>query len=859
MRGHGSLQQLLGKRIIGKKQKPDEQPGKRQNQSKVAPAAAAGQQTKLFNFWGGSGTQAVPNAKEPDPERSNPSSLFNEDTKYSAELKPGLPSFTVYTKVVGGRYQSAEQPPLSKEQEVQLVREPSNPVDPNAILVCSCGASGTMRPHGHLPASVSAHLAGLLDAHLVEITAQQVSTLDGISSNEPHGASNTSSSMSASSAGAGNLGNGQLTSQLKLTVTLTASGQQAGVRDVASTIDIAASAGLESLEAGKHNGAVLAASFDHILQQTWVHDLHLLNADEQMVLQEIQRLPDQARALLLRLLLRKRRWFQLSGLSYADVPDPNAAAQQLARAGFVMWSHDELAPLDSLMQELPVAILKPVLAALLPRNHPAIASASAHSTQKEALISSIQASASRTRLQAAINASAGVWLTLLPAVTETFNRMQRLYFISPGQDLGMFVAVDRGVLRYPTYSIRRTSPVFPNRRALMEYEQALQLAAQVEEALEAGDNHAAWHLVQPALAALRAGAHNAIHLGTVAASLLEKQKRWGEASEVLRLLLGGNACVTRRGDWWTRLAINLEHQGQVEQALEAVEASLADSWVRGGDLLGLQRRLLRLGKPPRRWKRPSWSRQVEWEPPELAITGRPLNCTTGAKSRFYGLDGSQVSVEELALQHYATPEGGGWQGLHSEGGVWATLFGLLMWDVLFEGERVAPLDLDCDTFYPARRSSIDMQLSRIADGQAAEILSASWSAHCGVMCRGVNWARFSKQQLLDICACVGGLGLAAVLRLMAEDHSGAQGGLPDLLLWRMADHSVKMVEVKGPRDRLSHQQRFWLAHMANSTIQVEVCKVKEPQGLASRSSTRCKPAVHRSRYLAAKLNWFDDS
>jgi hypothetical protein len=104
----------------------------------------------------------------------------------------------------------------------------------------------------------------------------------------------------------------------------------------------------------------------------------------------LQRLPDQARALLLRLLLRKRCWFQLSGLSYADVPDPTAAAQQLARAGFVMWSHDELAPLDSLMQELPVAVLKPVLAALLPRNHPAIASSSAHSTQKEALISSIQ-------------------------------------------------------------------------------------------------------------------------------------------------------------------------------------------------------------------------------------------------------------------------------------------------------------------------------------------------------------------------------------------------------------------------------------------------------------------------------------
>jgi Fanconi-associated nuclease 1 len=60
--------------------------------------------------------------------------------------------------------------------------------------------------------------------------------------------------------------------------------------------------------------------------------------------------------------------------------------------------------------------------------------------------------------------------------------------------------------------------------------------------------------------------------------------------------------------------------------------------------------------------------------------------------RFYSLDGSSsttVSVEELALQHYASDAGGGWCGLHSEGGVWATLFGLLLWDVLFMGECVA--------------------------------------------------------------------------------------------------------------------------------------------------------------------------
>ncbi len=42
-----------------------------------------------------------------------------------------------------------------------------------------------------------------------------------------------------------------------------------------------------------------------------------------------------------------------------------------------------------------------------------------------------------------------------------------------------------------------------------------------------------------------------------------------------------------------------------------------------------------------------------------------------------------VTVEELALLHYASAAGGGWHGVHCEGGAWATLWGLLMWDCLF--------------------------------------------------------------------------------------------------------------------------------------------------------------------------------
>ena len=47
------------------------------------------------------------------------------------------------------------------------------------------------------------------------------------------------------------------------------------------------------------------------------------------------------------------------------------------------------------------------------------------------------------------------------------------------------------------------------------------------------------------------------------------------------------------------------------------------------------------------------------------------------------VDGGVCGVEALALQHYARAEGGGWHGVHCEGGCLLTLFGILMWDVLF--------------------------------------------------------------------------------------------------------------------------------------------------------------------------------
>lgn len=60
-----------------------------------------------------------------------------------------------------------------------------------------------------------------------------------------------------------------------------------------------------------------------------------------------------------------------------------------------------------------------------------------------------------------------------------------------------------------------------------------------------------------------------------------------------------------------RLSTDLEHLGRKEESLQVAERGVDDPDIRGGNRMALQRRVVRLGKPPRRWKRPSYADSLE--------------------------------------------------------------------------------------------------------------------------------------------------------------------------------------------------------------------------------------------------------
>ncbi|KAL9360720.1 hypothetical protein Peur_048843 [Populus x canadensis] len=589
-----------------------------------------------------------------------------------------------------------------------------------------------------------------------------------------------------------------------------------------------------------------------LIQEVLKSNPHLFTNDEKMFLESFISLSDDSQRLFVRLYTRKGPWFRMSNISYPEVTDSQQAIKDLTAMGYMcsFKGVDELQEndMEKILNLLTVSELREI--ASMSKNGTRV-------TRKQDLIASVFSSYEDGLcpfLPIAILDRTGICIKISSKAESLIWRTERLFFLNGEQDLSAFLLVDLGIIKYPAYHCIISEQIFSAQSDLIAYEEAIEVAQMMDESLDENKSESVLRFIKIAesrMSHTKASHSTASELVTaffscfsaswvyskvvfLGVSFLERERRYKDAINLLKRLLFIFTCDGRRGNWTLRLSIDLEHVGCPNESLFVAEDGLLDPWVRAGSRMALQRRVLRLGKPPRRWKAPSFSLFIKRKIREVHIQGRPLNCEAGIKSRFYGEDGAQCGVEQLALQYYAGE--GGWQGVHTESGIWLTIFALLMWDIIFSDLpnvfrnrfQTAPLDLETDNFYPARKSLIESQLQKIYDGTAEMILITSWELHSGTACRGVNWDRHSLPELRAAVTCVGGPCLASLCRHLAQDYRSWSSGMPDLLLWRFHGEykgEAKLVEVKGPRDCLSEQQRAWLLLLMDCGFNTEVCKV----------------------------------
>lgn len=177
-----------------------------------------------------------------------------------------------------------------------------------------------------------------------------------------------------------------------------------------------------------------------------------------------------------------------------------------------------------------------------------------------------------------------------------------------------------------------------------------------------------------------------------------------------------------------------------------------------------------------------------------------------------------TNVEALALQQYASDEMGGWWGVHDEGTVLRTLFGLLMWEVIFlDDDRLVPgaflssyqsgpLDLllhQPRVFYHRRKHAVDRRLQELQAMSAQAVGDAvyeRWEEKQGTQCVGVSWGRVQVEVLQAVSMALGGHALARLFRPFLHHFRSFSGGLPDLLLLRLEEDVGEEMRVLSRRE-----------------------------------------------------------
>lgn len=212
---------------------------------------------------------------------------------------------------------------------------------------------------------------------------------------------------------------------------------------------------------------------------------------------------------------------------------------------------------------------------------------------------------------------------------------------------------------------------------------------------------------------------------------------------------------------------------------------------------------------------------------------------TSMASVWRGLDGQPCRVENVVLQHYELE---GYKGFHDEGGILKMLFALCLWDVIFHAPGVtdifetpyqrAPLDMGQDSFCITRGPFLRERLSLVAQGGAEALIrevddrerpTATWALGC-------RWDAFTQEDLVEVANCIPGQSLSVIFQMMAEEWEHCSGGMPDLLVYRLSDKSVKLCEVKSVNDRLSETQKVWIDVLLRAGVQVELSLVREVEG-----------------------------
>jgi hypothetical protein len=191
-------------------------------------------------------------------------------------------------------------------------------------------------------------------------------------------------------------------------------------------------------------------------------------------------------------------------------------------------------------------------------------------------------------------------------------------------------------------------------------------------------------------------------------------------------------------------------------------------------------------------------------------------------------------LELRVRDHLARREASDCTVHYVENGLINSLFGLLCWNAIFapipgaffHDFQHGPADLESPYFYERRRDRFAECFAKLESGRYKEIIRQRFIAKAGTQAPFVNWGLLNQPLLECALQCFPASHLRLWFEWIVRDVVENRAGFPDLVQFWPGEAQYRMVEIKGPGDRLQDNQRRFLEFCSRHEMPVFVCRVK---------------------------------
>lgn len=524
---------------------------------------------------------------------------------------------------------------------------------------------------------------------------------------------------------------------------------------------------------------------------------HLFTIDEQTFLDSFIELPQAASALAVRMIMRKGTLFRLSKLNYDEIGCIQSAALPLLAAG---WITDQpLLTVDQLFTLLKKNELFHAFPLL--QQHKNVRKGELLPLFTQLHVACSEDQFARTLLEWSSEIRDTIFQVHIRPLAD---RIRLMFFGNLRQDWSDFVLAELGIFKYEQVDLSPVGQAFNTRKDIDDY----------------------LHLHT-----CRERFHNEELADTIVADIppTPHSNEWVEQ---------------RRTKLLFQIARTYERDGALSQALQYYSAS---SWpdarvrsIRVMERTGLLNEALERAQYAKRHpENEAEIQQLQRITPRLLRKLR-IDHHQEADTVFPQLTRHDVvlnksvtgrTVEFAMLDHLSGDDA---QVFYVENTLINSLFGLLFWDAIFAPVPGAffhpfqngPADLHSPIFRQNRSALFDALFAQLDTEEYKQTILHCFQMKENIQSPFVFWGAINKN-LLDIAlACLPPLHLKRCFERILQDTKENCTGLPDLIQFWPAEKRYRMIEVKGPGDRLQDNQIRWLHYFSMHDIPAIVCHVQ---------------------------------